>query len=51
MCVGICLLQLNGVSEFCGFVLLKLCYDGRVKLFIVVPLINFGHGEMNEMFF
>jgi hypothetical protein len=51
MCVGICLLQFNGVWEFCGFVLLKLCSNGGVKSFVVVPLMNFGHDEINKMIF
>jgi hypothetical protein len=27
MCVSVCLLQVNGVEEFCGFALLELCSD------------------------
>ncbi len=27
MCVSVCLLQVNGVEEFCGFALLELCCD------------------------
>jgi hypothetical protein len=52
MCVNICLLYVNGVEELYGFALLKLCCDeGGVKLFVVVPLMNFNNGGINEMFF
>ncbi len=50
MCVNVCLLQVNAVEELCGFALLKLCCDEGVKLFVVVPLTNFGNGGINEMF-
>ncbi len=52
MCMSICLLEVNGVEKFYGFVLLKLCCDGGgVKLFIVVPLMNYNDGEISRMLY
>jgi hypothetical protein len=48
MCGSVSLLQVNGVGEFYRFALLELCCDG-VKLFVVVPLMNFSDGRINRM--
>jgi hypothetical protein len=47
MCVSVCLLQVNGVEEFCGFALLELCCDALDELWpwwdqLDVLLTNFG---------
>jgi hypothetical protein len=52
LCVGVCLLQVNEVSKFCGFALLKLCCDGGgAEFFVAVPLMNSSHGKINGMVF